>query len=369
MANLLPGCRLFEIDFSGSEAVDTGWYSGDPAYIWLAKLGVHAGLASHVLNRPYDPTWPVPQIAAYFKDIKQSQPVLYDRCKRTTHGDNYGLTEFGMVKNFPETFPTLAIARKFKAAYRAMAPKLGQFQTDVREIAYDLNYLGGTQPPLAYSNKVGQIFARNPRLKVHPFGYKHWFWAVLGFRPIPYNVYLKRQRKGEPVTTIGDRYFAITLGEDAKRVIAFFSQSTTAGKLKEVMLRLCDPEHPSYIGDAYYGRTPFRAPIHDSLLFEIPNRVWDRVLEKVYREMMRPCLQLPLDWVTAEEKARYGLGEYLATGVEGKAGADWLNMTTLPSPTLEELGVSQDKTYLPDDDYSGYGSDDEELEASLGTVA
>jgi hypothetical protein len=139
--------------------------------------------------------------------------------------------------------------------------------------------------------------------------------------------------------------------------------------LKEVMLRLFDPEHPSYVGDAYYGKTPFRAPIHDSLLFEVPVRAWDRVLERVYREMLRPVPQLPLDWVSAEQRAKYGFGSHLAIGVEGKAGMDWKEMETLPSPTLAELGVSQDGLYLPEEDYSGYGSDDAEEEASLGTVA
>lgn len=341
---VVRGCRLAEFDFSGIEAVLSGCFMRDPHYVWLAKLGVHAGLASHILKRPYDPSWSTPDIVAYFKEIKEREPLIYDRSKRCVHGKNYGLTEYGMVRNFPESFPTLKVARQITAVYDHMAPALGKWHTQVRERAYAQNYLGGPGD--------------------HPYGYKHWFWSVLGFRGIPYNVYLRRQKLHEPVTTIQGKYYAITLGEDAKRAVAFYPQSTAAGILKEVILRLFTPGEPSYIGDAYYGRIPFRAPIHDSLLLEIPNRVWDRVCEMVYREMLRPIAAMPLDWIPEAERARYGLGPLLTVGVEGKQGLDWLNMERMQSPTLQELGVSADGTFFAHEE----GEDEEEAE-SLGTVA
>lgn len=322
-----------------------GWCSRDPDYIRLAKLGVHAGLASLVLGRPYNPAWPDAEIAAYFKAIKAGDLLLYDRCKRTVHGTNYGLTEFGMVRNFPQVFPTIQIARKFKKLYAEMAPALPKWHTEVRERAYQQNYLGGPGD--------------------HPYGYKHWFWDVIGFRQIPYSVYLKRQKARDPVTIIQGKYYAITLGGDAKRVVAFYPQSIAAGVLKEAMLRLFAPESPSWIGDAYYGRTPLRAPIHDSLLMEIPTRVWDRVVERVYREMMRPVEALPLDWVSPADRQRLGFGPLLTIGVEGKAGLDWQKMEKIPGPTLQELGLSGESVYFPADEDAESAED----VASLGTVA
>src|ERR1019366_5934520 len=117
MSNVLRGCRLAEFDFSGIEAVLSGYFMRAPEYIWLAKLGVHAGLASHILKRPYDPSWGTDAVAAYFKEIKNSEPVVYDRSKRCVHGKNYGLTIHGMVRNFPETYPTLTVAKKLEAVY------------------------------------------------------------------------------------------------------------------------------------------------------------------------------------------------------------------------------------------------------------
>lgn len=341
---ILKGTRLAEFDFSGIEAVLSGYFMRDPQYIWLAKLGVHAGLASYVLKRPYSPDWAVSDIVAYFKELKESEPVVYDRSKRCVHGKNYGLTIYGMVRNFPETFPSLKVARGIEAIYDQMAPKLGEWHTHLRERAYAQNYLGGPGD--------------------HPYGYKHWFWSVLGFRSIPYNVYLKRQRLHEPVTTIQGKYFAITLGEDAKRAVAFYPQSTAAGILKEVMLRLFAPDSPAYIGDAYYGKTPFRAPIHDSLLLEIPNRVWDSVCEKVYREMLRPIPELSLEWIPQVDRDRLNLGPLLSVGVSAKQGLDWKAMEGMESPTLQELGLSVDGTFFSHEE----GEDEEEAE-DLGTVA
>ncbi len=344
---VLAGTRLAEFDFSGIEAVLSGYFMQDAHYVWLAKLGVHAGLASYILKRPYDPAWSTADIAAYFALLKKTEPVIYDRAKRCVHGSNYGLTIHGMVRNFPQTFPTLKVAKAVMDQYHLMAPGLPKWHQHLRERAYAQNFLGGPGD--------------------HPFGYKHWFWSVLGFRQIPYSAYLARQRRHDPVTTIQGKYFAIQLGDDAKRVVAFYPQSTAAGILKEVMLRLFDPDHPSYIGDTYYGRTPFRAPIHDSLLLEIPNRVWDRVCERVYLEMTREVPELPLaSWIGAEERGRLGLGEYLSIGVAGKCGHDWMHMEGIPTPQIS--GVAADNTFFAHE--AGDDEDEaEDLATTLGGAA
>jgi hypothetical protein len=104
--------------------------------------------------------------------------------------------------------------------------------------------------------------------------------------------------------------------------------------LAEVELRLFDPDSPSYIGDAYFGRTPLRAPIHDSLLLEVPFRQWDRVYEKVCLEMQRPIVEQPND-------PAWGLGPSLQIGIAAKAGADWQDTEEIEVPgfeAIDELG-------------------------------
>jgi uracil-DNA glycosylase family 4 len=323
-----PGCRLLEVDFGGSEQVDVGWYSRDPNHIRLARLGIHAGLASHVLKRPYDPSWSPEVLGAYFKEIKQAKDektqAVYERSKRFVHGFSYGLTIPGMVLQFPETFPNHKVAEEYADIFRSMAPKIPAWQRQVRERAFKQHYLGGPGD--------------------HPFGYKHWFWSVFTYKKITAGQYWaivqKMKRKGieegdSPVAVINGQYFRINLGEDAKRCVAFYPQSTTAGKLKEAMLRLFDPEQPAFIGDVYFGKTPLRAPIHDSLLLEIPTKVFDLVASIVVQEMQRPLTMMPCP----EE---WNLGPYLSTGVSVKVGTDGGDWASLSTIAVTELGVGSD---------------------------
>jgi len=114
------------------------------------------------------------------------------------------------------------------------------------------------------------------------------------------------------------------------------------------------PDHPSYIGDQYYGRTPFRAPIHDSLLLEVPHHAWDRVCEKVFREMQRPVLEQPLPAV-------WGLGSHLQIGVEAKAGTNWLEM--------EKISVAGIGSKMTEETYVGTEEEDEEDAQEMRVVA
>jgi hypothetical protein len=346
---LMRGSSLAEVDFSGIEAVLVGWFARDPDYIRLAKLGVHSGLASHILGDPFDPallaTNPI-EVRAHLQSIKKRAKAtpsgksdLYDVSKRVVHGSAYCLTPHGMVNNFPEQFPTIAMASKYQQKYFEMAPTIPAWQKAVQHFAYDHGYLGGPgDPPFG-----------------HPFGYKHWFWSVSAYRKISEAQATKREAKGYAVAWIHGQPYAVELGEDAKRAVAFYPQSTGRGVLTEAMLRLFDPEeaepYGSYIGDAYFGRTPLRAPIHDSLFLELPWRIRDRVLEIVVREMTRPIAQMPnpLEW---------GLGSHLVIDVEAKVGQDWSAMSAWSGEAVE--------AYVP---YSATAADEEEEVEALSTVA
>lgn len=354
----INACRLLEVDFSAIEAVLVGWFARSPDYIRLAKLGVHSGLASHILGKPYDPEWlrtDPARAKAYLSEIKEEakhtrsgQSELYDVSKRVVHGSAYCLTPYGMVNNFPEQFKTVAVAERFQRCYFDMAPEIPAWQRLVQQYAYDHGFLGGPgDPPFG-----------------HPFGYRHWFWSVLSYRKITPEGAAKRRAKGYPTVSFDGADFAVELGEDGKRAVAFYPQSAGRGVLTEAMLRLLDPReaepYGSYIGDAFHGRTPFRAPIHDSLLFEVPVRAWDRVLECVIREMTRAIAQMP-------NPAEWGLGPYLTIDVEakaGKVGASWGELEKvkdLPTWSVSAGGES----YSPYEDALGEDDDVESLGRSV----
>lgn len=320
------GCRLLEVDFSGIEAVLTGWFARDPTYIRLAKLGVHAALASHVINDPFDVRWDDPTLRAFLKDIKRrTQPSgVYDRSKRMIHGTGYGLTPYGLQQTYPEMFKTIKAAKELQDIYHGMAPGIGAFQTQVQRYAYDHGCLGGPVPTKESGWGPGY----------HPYAYKHWFWAVTTYQAISEAQRMWRAKHNHPWVEIQGKLFAVQQGADANRAIAFFPQSTAAGILKEALLALfADPGGPLYVGDAYFGRTPLRAPIHDSLLLEVPTRVWDRVVERVYRAMLAPVVAMPCP-------PEWHQGPFLSIGVEGKAGRTWAAMETLEEPGLAgEIGI------------------------------
>lgn len=332
------GTRLLEVDFSAIEAVLVGWCARDKEYYRLAKLGVHAGLVSHVIGQPYDPALPDAELGKYFKALKAAHSGpggVYDPAKRFIHGRAYGLTVPGMVRQFPHLFPNEAAAQKYARTFATMAPLVDKWQTAQQERGARQHYIGG----------AGE----------HPFTYKHWFWSVFSYRRMNttqyYRLVAKCQQQGitPPTTVINGQYFRIALAEDSKRLLAMDPQSIASGVLKEALLRLlADPDSPSYIGDAYYGRTPLRAPIHDSGLFEIPVRSWDSVVERICMEFQRPVQQLPLP-------PEWGMGEYVTIGVAAKAGADWGAMAEIEVPGFSSEWTPEPMEDEDSDDWADLG--------------
>lgn len=347
-----PGCRLLEVDFASIEAVKVGDRARDPDYIRLARLGVHAGLCTHVMGKPFDRSWlkERPQdLKAIFDEIKYSTDpktiLMYDRTKRYVHGRAYGLTVFGMVLQFPELFPTMEIAQRYARIFAEMAPMVENWQRETQQIAARLHYLGGTED-LPYGDK-------NQYNLKHPYGYRHEFWSVFNYKRLTtvqyYRLVQQAQKAGvePPVAIINDQYFRVGYSEDAKRALANYPQSIAAGDLKEAEIALFDPDSPSYIGDAYYGETPLRGPIHDSLLLEIPDRTWDSTCEKIFMEMQRPMGTQPLP-------AEWELGEYLANNISAKVGHDWDAMEKIKVPGFSDLEPSYWTPTLDEDEEDGF---------------
>lgn len=315
-------CRLCEYDFSGIEAVLTGmflWkhgFSSDGAkqYIRLARLGMHAAVTALKVGKPVDLTLADDQVKPALDAIKKAYPREYDTSKRTVHANNFGMSTYGMVEKFPEFFPTLKAAEQFQRLYYALAPDLPKWHHALRKQARDAGYLGGVAKP-----------SIQPSIWTHPYGYRHWFWDVQNFQPC--NEFTARKWHADPtrahrIVYMHGRPFKVRPGGDANRVIAFYPQSTAAGRLKEVENRLFLPWSDDYIGDCYFGRTPLLGPIHDSLLLHVPNRCVDKVTEIVARVMQEPSRYLPIP-------PAWGWGDYLPIGVAAKIGRNWGEMEDL----------------------------------------
>ena len=264
------GCLLYEFDYAAIEAVLSAYFAQWRDGIRLAKLGVHAYLASHVLGRPADLSWPDGGLAEYFKEIKKSSDPavqkIYNACKRTIHLSNYGGTPHKMVMVEQETFPDITYAKRLQDTYFDVAAPIRKWQIQTQQLADTQGFL------------------------INPYGYKldlpHVFQWVL--------------KNGEWVRQPGD---------DANAALAFLPQSTAAGILKDAMLRL-------YFNRFEEAGQYLRFTIHDSLLCEVPREQAGRVKAIMREEMTRPIAELPLP-------VDYGMGSNLVVDVDAKIGERW----------------------------------------------
>jgi DNA polymerase I-like protein with 3'-5' exonuclease and polymerase domains len=241
-----PDCLLVEADFSAIEAVLTGYFMDDPNYMRLARIGIHTYLTSHLVGKPVDFRQPDLFVLEELAKIKDACKTEYARAKRVVHGTNYGLTPIGMVNNYPEFF-TRSSASKIQNLYYDLCPKLKPWQDQVRLRAHKQGFLGGSD---------------------HPFRYKHYFWDVF---------------------TWNSKTKSYSLGSDANKVVAFYPQSTAAGVIYEASLRLVED---AKFATLFYGKTPIRALIHDSILCEVPENRLEDAYNALHREMTKPVPQL-----------------------------------------------------------------------------
>jgi hypothetical protein len=278
-------------DFAAIEAVLTGWKCRDPKFIKLAKLGVHANLTGILVGEPASDDWSDARKIEHYSYLKKKYEAEYDKSKRCVYLTLYGGTTATMVEQYPETFKSKGDADKTQALLFQMLPSLQTFHGEVRKQADKATFIGG---PSSGADFARDVLERGK----HPFGYKHYFYDVI-----------KWARTGQG--------WRESLGDDGKKVVAFFPQSIAAGILYEAMLRLFVPgESENWIGDAYFGATPLRALIHDEAVLEVPESAVERVYQAVMWEMGKPVRELPCP-------KEWGLGDYLSIGVAAKIGRNW----------------------------------------------
>ncbi len=278
------GASLLEADFSAIEALLVGWLIKDPNFMRLARLGIHGWHASHILGKPIDLKLPDEQVGKLTKAIKAANKVQYDKSKITIYGSLYAQSPWGLQKTYPEIFETVADAARNQEFLFQLCPKLKQWHSETQLQAHKNNYLG---------------------LEQHPFKFRHWFWDVYSW-----DSNRKQWRQGK----------------DAKRVLAYGPQSIGFGILSGAATRIAPR-----IEHCFFGKTPLRALIHDSILGEVEDRHLSLVQQVMKEEMTKPVLELPCP-------PEWGFGPHLSIGVEIKVGKTWADM----KPIEEEIGVASD---------------------------
>jgi DNA polymerase-1 len=251
-----PGMILVAIDYSSIEAVLTGWFGKDEEFIKAAKLSIHAILASHYLKQlgkwdePISMSWDLDKIKSAISIIKKKFYPAYDQSKRVVYLSLYGGKPRMIYYQNPGVFNSIKECTQLQDMFfSTLAVKIKKWQRDVLELAHRQCYLE------------------------NPFGHRHYFFDVLN-------------EKGG-------------MGSQAKDALAELPQSTASSIYKEVMVRL-RPELTDYL----------LAPIHDELLFQLPENEKDDLIEEIVSEMQRPIPEL----------------DGLTIGVEWASGHRWGEM-------------------------------------------
>lgn len=270
------GSILYARDFSGIEAVLTGYFALDPSYIRLAKRDIHTYYTVHALyeleggrriqaaDLP-DITWPDDRLFPYLEtlkgEFKAERNTLY---KHLVHAANFMQGAMGARdKIFSETgieYPVKTV-QKVMDVYYNLFPKIRQWHRNVLEQV----------------EKDGYI--RNP------FDYVHRFTHAFEYK----------KEGGEWVKRVGP---------DANKIIAFGPQSTAVAIITEAILRL-------YFNRFEEAGRFLRLQVHDELLLEVPRPEWERVDKIIKWEMESPIPQLKMP-------ASWGMGDCLSILTEAK---------------------------------------------------
>lgn len=274
-----PGHTLLARDFSGIEAVLVGYFAMFPEYIRLAKLDVHSFYTAYGMymlegrlkasDLP-ELSWPDERLIPHLKWLKtefnSERNSLY---KHLIHGANFMQGPQGAAeKILLETGVAHPVKKvgKLMDVYFDIFPQIKKWHTST----------------LNQADKDG--FLRNP------FSYVHRFNRVFSWE-LEYGKWVKSN------------------GPDSNKAIAFLPQSTAAGIIKEVMLRL------------YYDRFSdagqyLRLLVHDELFCEPTDDTLANLDLILQEEMERPIPELALP-------ASYGMGPYLSILTEAKQGPRW----------------------------------------------
>lgn len=279
---------LYARDFSGIEAVLTGYFALDKDYIRIAKRDVHT---FYTVNAIYeleggrriqasdlpDLSWPDERLFPYLEELKgRFKAERNNLYKHLVHAANFMQGAMGARdKIFSETgveYPVKTV-QKVMDVYYNLFPRIKQWHKNVLEQV----------------EKDG--FIRNP------FGYVHRFSRAFDYK----------REFGE---------WSKKPGADANKIIAFGPQSTAVALISEAILRL-------YFDHFEEAGQYLRLQVHDELLLEIPRTDWERVDKIVKREMEQPSSKLPMP-------ASWGMGSHLGILTEAKVDlstpARWGNM-------------------------------------------
>jgi uracil-DNA glycosylase family 4 len=227
-----PGHVLLRRDYTGAEAILTGYFANDPAFMKLAAIGVYTYVLAKHANIPIDLNDPklekkLNKVKSQFKKAKEGEYVSqYKKFKTLVLGICYGLGPDQMFEQNIGVFKSKTEARQLRKFFFGLFPSIE-----------------------AYQNSA-VLEARTTALVRNPFGYIRWLWDVPGL--------------------------------DGPKAIAQKPQSSLAAIIKRAMRRIDESEIGQYL----------IWQIHDELVLDVPKDKLEEVDAKLKEIMEAPIPEL-----------------------------------------------------------------------------
>lgn len=246
-----PGHRIVELDYKSFHALTLGFEANDPNYMRLARLDIHSFLTAHMLKLPEADqllSWPDDKLRDYLKWVKSDKKRKFTRdfkAKRAILGYGFGLQYRKLYDLNRESFNNQAEAKRTIEMLDRKFPVTAAFRNTIRMRAHRESFL----------------------LSRH--GYLRYF----------FDVYRWNSKRGSYIP-----------GEDSEKSIAYLPANDAFGHIKDAMLRLED--------NGWNERAGFFNQIHDSLLFCVPDPLFDEAVPAIHAEMSKPS-EILVDDVTA----------------------------------------------------------------------
>ena len=248
-----PGHLLVEVDWRAIEAVLTGFFAGDRAFIKLSLVDSHSFLGWAIARARGEDLPELdaedPDLTAKLKWFKKTHSELRELAKRVNHASSYGMGARLMAFTLS---CSIAEAKALMAIKDAAAPLVTAWKKST----------------LWRAHKEG--FLENP------FAYRRYYTHVLAPVETPEGMKLSR-------------------GEEANKALAFLPQSTAAGMMRLVL-------RPVWEASKVHAFSLI-ATIHDAVLLEVEENAVERVVKIVKGIMERPWVELDGLAIPTEAKA------------------------------------------------------------------
>jgi DNA polymerase I-like protein with 3'-5' exonuclease and polymerase domains len=262
------GHTLVEVDYKAFHVQTLAFEAQDSELLKLAKLDIHSFLTAHFLRIPGADGLAghtTEELRERLGRIKAEHKAVRDaKVKHALLGYNNGMGYRKCYYQYMEFFDGQNEAKRIFELLDSLFPKAKSYRERICDLAHSQGYL------------------------ISRFGCIRWFWEVY-----------KWGAQGK-----------WTYGEDHEAALSFFTQNDGHCHLKDAMLRLRER--------GLDGAAGLINPIHDALMFEVPDVDLVATVPELIKEMERPS-EVLVDPVVAPGG--------LVVEVEAKVGKSWNRMS------------------------------------------